>query len=218
MGSILLYFSLALALILIILLFFSRQIKIWLISFRHGKYSYRYIQHFKKYANKSPYPYCFKDEILPYLQLSNFKKGNMDVYQSEKPLLFENIPYHLSVGEIKNQYGRPDCFNAFIIKNKELRAYGYKKIFFGIEVKAVFFFTGDSFLMGEYIIEDLSVVDIVSFSRSIKIHYGVDADGETLLFKIVGKDDSSLFFYDNGFSVIVRYTYKSNVQFRELIK
>ena len=60
---------------------------------KHGKYSYRFVKQFKKYANKSPFPYCFKDDILPYLRLSISKRDSAERLKSEHDILFENIPF-----------------------------------------------------------------------------------------------------------------------------
>ena len=206
------------ALFIFTLFMFARQIRLALIGMRHGKYSYRYVRQFKKYANKSPFPYCFKDDIMPYLRLSGNKKENADLYTSEKKLCFEELPYHYPIKEIMNKYGKLDCFNAFIIKGKELRAYGFKKSIFGARVNAIFFTIDDSFVMGEYIIDDLAAIDIRSFSKSIRSYYDVMSVNESLNYKIDGQENTSIYFYENGFSAIIRYSDNSNVSFQELIK
>lgn len=217
MEPVVIYFLGILAVLIIFIILFRKQVRLRLISIKHGKYSYKYVRQFKKYVNKSPFPYCFKDDIMPYLRLGNAKKDNVDHYPSEMILLFEGIPYYSSLQEIIEKYGKPDCFNAFNIKNQELRAYGYNKSILGIPVKAVFFFIFESFVMGEYLIDDLTEGNIQSVSKSLMDKCGVIPRNDAMHYYIDG-NETSVYFYENGFSAMIRYMNQANVTLHELIK
>lgn len=217
MEPVVIYFLGILAVSIIFIFLFRKQVRLGLISIKHGKYSYKYVKQFKKYVNKSPFPYCFKDDIMPYLRLGNAKKDNVDHYPSEMILFFEGIPYYSSLKEIMEKYGKPDCFNAFNIKNQELRAYGYNKSILGIPVKAVFFFIFESFVMGEYLIDDLTEGNIQSVSKSLMDKCGVIPRNDAMHYYIDG-NETSVFFYENGFSGMIRYMNQANVTLHELIK
>lgn len=218
MGPVVIYILGVLAVLIIFIILFRKQVRLGLISIKHGKHSYKYVRQFKKYVNKSPFPYCFKDDIMPYLRLGNAKKDNVDHYSSEKILLFEGIPYDSSLQEIVEKYGKPDCFNAFNIKNQELRAYGYNKSILGIPVKAVFFFIFESFVMGEYLIDDLTGGNIQSVSKSLMDRCGVIPRNDAMHYYIDGENETSVYFYENGFSAMIRYMNQANVALNELIK
>jgi hypothetical protein len=217
MDSALIYILGTAALVIYFLLMFRKQIRIILIGLRHGKYSYRYVKQFKKYANKSPFPYCFKDDILPYLRLSMAKKDQAHHYQSEKTLLFEAIPYHTSLREIMKLYGKPDCFNAFKIKDKELCAYGYNKSVYNTSMKVVFFFIFESFVMGEYLVDDLQGVNVRELSKLFLDELGAKAKTESLHYFIDGKNGTSVHFYENGFTAMVRYSNQTNDPVKDLV-
>jgi hypothetical protein len=212
------YFLGILALIVFSVLMFPKQVKINLIRMKHGRYSYRYVKQFKKYANKSPFPYCFKDEIMPYLRLSSARRKNTLQLRSDMEILFEGTPYHTNLQDIIKRTEDPGCFNVFMIKNEELRAFGYQKQVFGCTVKAVYFFLGQTFVMGEYIIDDLSGVDIANIAKQLLIQTGTQTTDNLPNFIIDGENKTSVFFYENGFSLIIRYSDLSNDHFNELIK
>jgi hypothetical protein len=207
---VLIYFFAAIVACIILLFVFRKVIRMNLIRMKYGKYSYKYVKQFKKYANKSPFPYCFKDDIMPYLRLSIAKKETVTQYQSGSNLYFENFPFQTTLNEIYGKYGKPDCFNAFTIKNIELRAYGYNKIVFGVNGKAVFFFVFDQLVMGEYLIDDLLTVDIHLVSKTFAYNYGIENYSDELHFYIEGRNQSSVYFYENGFSAMIRFSEQNN--------
>jgi len=217
MESALIYILGTTALVIYFILMFRKRIWITMIALQHGKYSYTYVKQFKKYANKSPFPYCFKDDIMPYLRLSMVKRDQAHHFESEKTLLFEDIPYNASLREIVKKYGKPDCFNTFKIKDNELYAYGYNKSVFNTPMKVVFFFIFESFVMGEYLIDDLQRVNIQELSKLFLHELGVISKNESLHYFIDGKNGTSVHFYENGFTAMVRYTNQTNDPVKELV-
>ena len=184
---------------------FRKQIKLYFIRMKHGKYSYQFVKQFKKYANKSPFPYCFKDDILPYLRLSISKRDTAEWLKSEDDILFENIPFLTPVQSIINHYGNPDCFNAFMLKGIELRVFGYNRILFGNQVKVAFYIVGNLFIMGEYIIDDLGGINLNEIAGQILNLSKTETKNKTLLFIIDDRQENSVLFYENGFSLLIRY-------------
>jgi hypothetical protein len=218
MASIVVYLIISIILFMILLVLFRKQVKIKVIQLKHGKYSYNYVKQFKKYANKSPFPYCFKDDIMPYLRLTNNKKDIALNFSSERILLCDEIPFNTSLHDILKTYGNPDCFNAFLIKNIELRTYGYFRERFNAPVKVVFFFINESLVMGEYIIDDLSKIDIQSVAKIFLESAGVGTDTNSVHFFVNGKSDTTAYFYENGFSLLIRFMDDANTRFNELKK
>ncbi len=201
-----------------LLILFRKQIKLYFIRLKHGKFSYRFVKQFKKYANKSPFPYCFKDDILPYLRLSISRRDTAELLKSEHDILFENIPFLTPVESIINHYGNPDCFNVFMVKGIELRVFGYSRLLFGNEVKVAFFIVGNVFIMGEYIVDDLSGINLEEIAGHIVNLAKTKTKNETLHFMIDGQNDTSVLFYENGFSLLIRYQNRNDEILRNLMK
>lgn len=205
-------------LIVIILLIYRRNIHLGVARMLHGKYSYDYIRVFKKYTNKSPFPYCIKDEIMSYLHLTEKKRNMTDHFFTLKEPLFENLPFHTPVVNIRKKHGEPECFNSYIIKGFELNALGYFKDDLGTSVKVIFYIFLNELVMGEYIITPTKKNDTRQIASAIMNRAGVESQLYPDRFFIDYQDKSSIYFYETGFSVIVRYIDWTNKIFMELIK
>ena len=197
---------------------FRKQLKLKMIQIKHGRYSYEYVKQFKKYTNKSPFPYCFKDDILPYLRVANKKREIIKNFKSEKPCVFENTSFGKSKNEVLTGKADPDCFNIFKIKDAELRSYGYYKNQFGSEAKAVFFFFDKLFFMGEYIFENSRNIDKSVFLSDLISQNDLDQIQTLNQFYVSCRNNTSLFYYDNGFTITIRYSDLSNTNFREIMQ
>ncbi len=197
---------------------YYKQLKLHIIQVKYGKYSYAYIKQFKKFANKSPFPYCFKDDILPYLRLSLFKKDEVNIFASEKNLLFDGRKFHCQINEIIKDFGTPDCFNAFIIKGMELKAFGYSSEESGIRLNKIFFFTDNEFFMGEYHIDELNTYDSINIADKILEKFGIKEKNHATHFFVEDKNKNEILFYENGFSILIRFVNNSDAKFLELIK
>lgn len=183
----------------------------------HGKYSFEYVTQFKKYTNKSPFPYCFKDDILPYLRLTSNKNKKILTIETKKPCKFENSDF----GEIKELVlkGRlkPDYFNIFRIGAAELRAYGYEEIRFNTQQKTVFFFLHNVLVMGEYIIDSSTKIDIVKVLGeyiSKDDPERIEAQTKVLISCV---NNTSILYHDNGFTTTIRFVDISNQKLMNIV-
>lgn len=197
---------------------FRKQIRLYLIRMKHGKYSYQFVKQFKKYANKSPFPYCFKDDILPYLRLSISKRDNAEWLKSDHDILFENIPFHTPLQTIINYYGEPDCFNVFTIKGMELKVFGFSRNLFGNRVIVAFFIVGNNLIMGEYIIDDIGGINLEEIAGNIVKTAKAESANKSLHFIVEGKNNSTILFYENGFSLLIRYFHRNDEILRKMIE
>jgi hypothetical protein len=214
----LVYITAGFLLVLILGISYRRAIRFKIIKLLHGKYSYDYVYNFKKLTNKSPYPYCIKDEILSYLQLAINKRSLADHYTTGNTILFENLPFHTRLDKILKIYGEPDCFNAYLIKNFELKVFGFTKNNFNTSVNTVFYFFLNEMVMGEYIITTSKEITVESISKAILSREGVKSDKISNHFFIDFEDKSSAYFYENGFYILIRYIDWNNKLFFKLIE
>lgn len=201
-----------------LVIIFRKQIRLHLIRMKHGKYSYQFVKQFKKYANKSPFPYCFKDDILPYLRLCISKCDNAERLKSEYDILFENIPFHTPLQTITKYYGEPDCFNVFIIRGIELKVFGYSRNLFGNRVIVAFFIVENNLIMGEYIIDDIGGINLEEIARQIAKTAKAESENRTLHFIVEGKNNNAVLFYENGFSLLIRYYDRNDEILRKMIE
>jgi hypothetical protein len=201
--------------VLLLSLIFRKFLKLNFTRLIYGKYSYEYVKLFKKYTRKSPFPYCFKDDILPYLRLSR-NKPDVKLFMTDKDLLFESVPFGIDDSQLLVAWKNPDCFNVFRINGVELKAYGYFIMEFDKKTKAVFYFLEDIFVMGEYIIEHVNEGDIARISAQLLQSFDISENRPYNRFFAENKE-TSVYFYENGFSVIVRFTDKLNKEFQELV-
>lgn len=209
---------LAIPITLIILsVIFRKQIRLKLLQMLHTKYSYEYVTQFKKYTNKSPFPYCFKDDILPYLRLINNKKKEILTIESAIPYKFENSDF----GEIKEivlkDQPKPDCFNIFRIGEAELRAYGFEENSFDTQLKTVFFFLGNSLVMGEYIMDSSNNIDNNKILATYISKDALEQIETKSKFLISCADNTSILYYDNGFTTTVRFVDLKNQQLMNIV-
>ncbi|MEZ5199505.1 MAG: hypothetical protein R2764_24910 [Bacteroidales bacterium] len=202
-----------LLLLIILILVFRKPINLLIIRIRFGKFSYQFVKKFKKYANKSPYPYCFKDDIMPYLRLIVSKREVAEQFISEKEIHFENLDRSLTIDELIKKQGEPTCYNVFRIKNAELRAYGYTIHKFETNLKCVFFFLNGLFFMAEYLVDSIKEVDLNLVATSIFEQTEIKQTAPITNFVIDCKNNTSILFYENGFSLLIRYLDNNNQDF-----
>lgn len=207
----------ALIIIIIFCIIYRKQIRLKLLQLAHGKYSFEFVAQFKKYTNKSPFPYCFKDDILPYLRLINAKNKEIFTIESEIPCEFEDSNF----GEIKElilkDRSHPDCFNIFRIEDAELRAYGYEENRYDAEYKTVFFFMHGMLAMGEYIFESSSKVDISKILGTYISTEGLEKVKSQSKFLISCANNTTILYYDNGFTTIIRFVDLNNKSLMKII-
>jgi len=214
--TIMLLTILILAGILVLALIFRKFLKLLFLRIIFGKYSYEYVKQFKKYARKSPFPYCFKDDILPYLRLSRQRPESIKVFEIDKEIHFESIPFGLDEEKFFDNWKSPDCFNVFRINDMDLKAFGYLIDEFNLNTKAVFYFLDDIYTMGEYIINNIKESDILNVSKQILEKYEITPQKTLNRFFIESKN-TSVYFYENGFSITIRFTDKTNDEFKVLV-
>lgn len=204
-------------LLIIYSIIFRKQLNLLIIRLRFGKFSYQFVSKFKKYANKSPFPYCFKDDIMPYLRLVKSKRENSPQFVSDRNVLFENLDYTLTIEELLKKQGDPSCFNVFRIKDVELKAFGYSIEKFETNVKAVFFFINEVYFMAEYLADNIKRINLDLITSQLFDQAGIKDKTINTNFIIDSKNNTTLLFYENGFSLLVRYLDKNNKEFTKII-
>ena len=70
--------------------------------------------------------------------------------------------------------------------------------------------------MGEYIIDDLAGINLEEIAGQILNLSKTETNNKTLHFIIDGKNENSVLFYENGFSLLIRYHNRSDEILRKM--
>jgi hypothetical protein len=154
---------------------------------------------------------------MPYLRLTVSKREIAKQFISEKEIHFENLDRNLAIDELVKKQGEPTCYNIFRIKDAELRAYGYTIHKFETNLKCIFFFLNGVFFMAEYLVDNIKHLDLSLVAESIFEQTGIKQTAPTTSFVIDCKNNTSILFYENGFSLLIRYLDNNNQDFIEII-
>jgi hypothetical protein len=186
---------------------FRRGIILTLIRVIYGRFSYEFFHFYKKYFIRSPYQYCFRDELIAHLLFMVSKKESPS-FKSSKEIYFENTPYYISYKDFLKKKGNPYCFNAFAFSQPDfvIKAIGYQATIAGSKAILVFYFMDDSFFMGEYIFKNPKndiKASLIDFFLEKK-----DIPGDN--FYIENGEDRLIHFQDTGFTVDIKYLNMEN--------
>ena len=205
------YFVLALifTILFFVIIFSLKRIHLFLLKIFFSKYSYRYINVYKKYTNKNPHGYCIKDEfvfhILDFFSI-NTKHSS---FTSNKAINFGDIEYFITYKELVKNRKKPFCFNSYFLNNKyDIKIIGYRDTIFNLSMRVIYYFIDDVFFMGEYVIKETSEIKI---KRISKIIYEKYLDKSTITevlddnFYIFGINNTIMHFTNTGFALIIKY-------------
>jgi len=184
------------------------RIKLFLLKTFYSKYNYRYINAYKKYTKKNPHGYCIKDEFVFHI-LEFFKKNeSCESYTTDNVIKFNDVEYFTTYKELTKIKEKPICFNSYYLNNKyNIKIIGYRDSMFNSSMRVLFYFIDDVFFMGEYVIKETSDNKIERISKIIHEkylgrNYKVGVKGN---FYIDGSDNSTMYFTNTGFSLIIKY-------------
>jgi hypothetical protein len=188
-----------------------------LIKIFNGKYSFEYLEFFKKNDLRNPLTNCIKDEIT--LHISVFfqrLKGAVD-YTTEIPIEFKDIPFLSSYKTLVQKFGTPDCINIARFEKNRVKVVGYHETFHQKKMKSLFYFLEDEFFMGEFVFSETRRMDPTQVKEGISEKYldGVNLEADTLY--VEGPLGNILNYHDNGFFSSVKYLYRGDLRINEVL-
>lgn len=203
------YLILIFVIILIIFIIIRKLPSLWLLLIKlfYTKYSYRYLNLYKRYTNKNPYSYCIKNEFIYHILMFLDRDKDSVSYKTSKVIKFGDIPYLTTFAEIKKLKGNPVCFNAYKHNFIDVKIIGYKEIMYDIEIKAFYYFIDNIFFMGEYVFKEISHEVVKDIAALIHKDYLDNSEDivDTDNFYIEDNNDSIIHFGDTGFALIIKY-------------
>ena len=202
--------------LLLLVAYFRKTITLTLIRMIYGQFSFEFYHLYKKYFVRSPFQYCFRDELITHLLFVLSKKDEIPSYKSAKDIYFENTPYFISYKDFLKKKGKPYCFNAFAFNEPDfiIKAVGYQAIVAGNKAILVYYFLNDSFFMGEYIFKNPKN----NVKASLTDHFLEKRDFSADNFYIENTKDRIIHYQDTGFTIDIKYLTKENHAIIETLK
>ena len=197
------------AITLLILLGVRKVIYLNLIRIIYGEFSFKYIMKFKKFTNKKPHAYCFKDDFYYHiLAIKNAFSCKM-LYKSNIVFSFDDFNFNKDFKQLILDKGQPDCFTMSSEKNIPLKVAGYKSRMFHSNEKTLYYFCNQNYLMGEYVFSSLADNTSKLIVETMKKEFKIDVK-YSKNFTIVDPAGNYLYFTDTGFFLSIKYFNSKN--------
>lgn len=182
-----------------------------------GRYSFEYLEFFKKNDLRNPLNNCIKDEITLHVSIF-FKrlKGAAD-FTTTLPVEFKDVPFLTSYRNLVKEFGTPQCINIARFDHQRVKVVGYHETFHQKKMKSLFYFMDEKFFMGEFVFSETSRMDPTQVREGISQKYlgGRQIDSDT--FYIECPDGNIMNYHDNGFFASVKYLYRGDPQINEIL-
>jgi hypothetical protein len=182
-----------------------KQFTLWLTRVLFGNYSYEYVNMYKKYFTKNPFPPCIKEDIK--LHCFNYidKNPAKILFTTKTAVTFGQFPYYTKFSAVKNKL-MPNCFNIYRLSDKNtIKILGRRTEVLGIETRELYYFMNDIYFMGEYSFSDTSKSKNELLTGMLSEKYKIESPIINESFYIQDDNESLISFDNNGFSITIQY-------------
>ncbi|NQV01382.1 MAG: hypothetical protein HQ542_01960 [Bacteroidia bacterium] len=182
-----------------------------------GKYSFEYLEFFKKNDLRNPLNNCIKDEITLHLSVFFKRIEGAANFKTTIPIEFKDVPFLTSYQNLVKEFGTPHCINIARFDNKRVKVVGYNEKFHQKKMKSLFYFIEDEFFMGEFVFSETHRMDPTQVKAGVSQKY---LTGEALssdTFYIECPQGNALNYHDNGFFASVKYLYQGDTRINEML-
>ena len=205
----------------LLVIFFRKQVypafNLMYVRIFYGKYSFEFIEFFKKHDLRNPISNCIKDEIT--LHFSIFFKQTKDAkqFETEIPIEFKDIQFKISYKELVKTLGTPHCINIAWFNQSRVKLVGYHEKFQEKKMRSLFYFLDNKFVMGEFVFSETRRMDPTQVKEALSEKYlnGAILDGDS--FYINGPQGNTLNYHDNGFFASVKYLFRGDDHLNEIM-
>ncbi|MEI7724798.1 MAG: hypothetical protein WCK09_06810 [Bacteroidota bacterium] len=186
------------------------QIHLSICKTLHGAFSQEYFFLFQRYkkthpALKAGLKKCFSAD--PILRFENIiiRNNAFPVFKTSKPILFEKTEFGSDLKELVHVKGEADCVNFLKAGEAVIKIVGYRERIMNVSVLLLFYSSGERYFLGEYIFSPKEKSTWSQFANSIFKKYAVPDSEEHRQFYIEDEKGSILCFYDDGFSISIKF-------------
>ncbi|MFC2101360.1 hypothetical protein ACFLS7_00020 [Bacteroidota bacterium] len=182
-----------------------------------GKYSFEYLEFFKKNDLRNPLNNCIKDEITLHISVFFKKLKDSATYKTEIPVEFKDVPFMTAYKDVIKEFGTPHCINIARFGHERVKVVGYFETFQQKKMRSLFYFLEDEFFMGEFVFSETRRMDPTQVVEGISEKYLNGEKIESDSFYIEGPIGNSLNYHDNGFYASVKYLYRGDSHINEIL-
>ena len=201
--------------VFVIFLVFTRArlfplIRLGYIRMVYGRFSYEFLAFFKDNNLRNPHNNCIKDEISMHFFTYYKAQRNALFFNTGTKIEFGDIPFLITYKKLVKLKGEPECINVSRFGDTRIKLVGYNEILQNLKMKTLYYFLGDSFLMGEYHFMDINKVKINDIVSPLTHKYLKGEIIESDNFYITDPQGDKINYENNGFSITVRYYFRGD--------
>ncbi|MBC8457365.1 MAG: hypothetical protein ISS17_09030 [Bacteroidales bacterium] len=182
-----------------------------------GKYSFEYLEFFKKNNLRNPLNNCIRDEITLHFSVFFKRLKGAGDFTTTLPIEFKDVPFLTSYRKLVKEFGTPHCINIARFERKRVKVVGYNETFHQKKMKSLFYFIEDEFVMGEFVFSETRRMDPTQVKEALSRKY---LDGKELSFDsfyIENPRGNVLNYHDNGFFASVKYLYREDTRINDIL-
>ncbi len=203
--------------VIIVLIRIYPLLHIFISKLIFGKLSSRYIATYKSYAGQSPYPYCIKDDFINHIAGFYKETNNRKEFETNKDILFQDIPFGTKTKGILKSNRKPFCINANRLELFDLKVFGYRDQMFTSDLKKYFFFVNGEFALGQLTFKSPLPENMKEIVGVIGKKYLNNSKMDSNNFIIRGKNSEVLLCEYNGFHLSISYLSRAFPHINEML-
>lgn len=148
---------------------------------------------------------CFNNELLLHFENIIQRKASFPQFKTAKDICMDLIPFGEDIKKITRLKGEPRCINNDNLENKSIHVIGYREPILDKPAKILFFTCQGKYFFGEYLF-NTGIKEIQqALAGTILKKYNIAPTEIPSSFYIEDPSGSVLCFYDDGFSLFVKY-------------
>jgi len=196
--------------VILILIFNMKAVRLFIIQIFYGRYSYRYVSTFKRFhIMDNPFPVCIDDDIISHF--SNFVGlDSKKMLFTKNTITFDNVSFSTKFSSLKGK-GKPERYNIYKYSEEYMiKIMGYPDVILGNPIRELYFLANDSFVMGEYVFNDVSNANNKKLIDMLATKYSITVPTKDEIFFIRDDKDSVICFINSGFTISIQYINLNN--------
>ncbi|NCA84799.1 MAG: hypothetical protein EOM83_04405 [Clostridia bacterium] len=197
-------------------------IALWLKKLLYGKYSFAFQKHINGLDSRMNLKMnyttaCSKTDPLNHYRKVAETNAGLIVFQSTRPIVFNEIAFGLRFREVAATIGKYNCYDCQKYNDVVWRRLATKERIYNHGVKRIYHFIDKKFFFGELFFSDLRKIDpAVIASSLIQKYAGTDGQAISANFRIDGKD-AFIYFENSGINLSIKYISTADAHLTEKI-
>ncbi len=185
------------------------QIRLLFCRLLFGRSSLKFEELLKKsilIKNKKPkLTFCFNNEVILHFEHMILKKKAFPVFGTRESIGLDAIEFGEELGKITKRKGEPQCINTQELGKNIIHIIGYRETIMDKSVKTLFFTCKNKYFFGEYLFQSGLKEIQEPLANIILQKYKIPFQEPPASFYIEDVNGSLLCFYDDGFSLFIKY-------------